>query len=294
MKKEMMPSRPDFCNERIILDPENDGLAGIANISSGRYRTNWQALPSHVHEGCLELCLCVRGSLVYECEGQQHLILPNNMFAVQSGQNHHLTTAHKGMRLYWLLFRYPKANGTVLGLSRAETAALVKRLKAIKTHVFAIGDEMRALFRRVFSASEMLPKDAFRTLALRTLALQILLLTVECSNNRPTLKTLAKISHIADVIAKRPAHRFSIMELAAHAKLSPSRFSSLFRQVVGLPPYAFLAKCRLEAAQRRLAATDDSIRDIAKSLGFASAQHLASQFRKTYGITATEWRNQHK
>ena len=290
MKKEMMTSRPDFCNERIILDPENDGLAGIANISSGRYRTNWQALPSHVHEGCLELCLCVRGSLVYECEGQQHLILPNNMFAVQSGQNHHLTTAHKGMRLYWLLFRYPKANGTVLGLSRAETAALVKRLKAIKTHVFAIGDEMRALFRRVFSASETLPKDAFRTLALRTLALQILLLTVECSNNRPTLKTLTKISRIADVIAKRPSHRFSIMELAAHARLSQSRFSSLFRQVVGLPPYAFLAKCRLEAAQRRLAATDDSIRDIAQSCGFANEFYFSRIFSKHRHLPPSEFR----
>ena len=62
MKKEMTASRPDFCNERIILDPENEGLAEIAK--------------------------------------------------------------HKGMRRYWFLFRYPKANGTVLGLSRPETAAL--------------------------------------------------------------------------------------------------------------------------------------------------------------------------
>ena len=74
------------------------------------------------------------------------------------------------------------------------------------------------------------------------------------------------------------------------AKLSASHFTSLFRQVIGLPPYAYLAKCRLEAAQRLLSETDDKIEKIAKSLGFSSSQHLAGQFRKTYGVTASEWR----
>jgi AraC-like DNA-binding protein len=115
-------------------------------------------------------------------------------------------------------------------------------------------------------------------------------MVAESAENRPTLKTLAKISNIAKLIRKRPSHRFSTAELAAHAKLSESHFTSLFRQVVGLPPYAYLAKCRLETAQRLLAETGDGIGQIARSLGFSSPQHLAGQFRKTYGVTASEWR----
>jgi AraC-like DNA-binding protein len=64
--------------------------------------------------------------------------------------------------------------------------------------------------------------------------------------------------------------------------------------VLGLPPYAYLAKCRLEAAQQQLAETDISIGKIAKSLGYASPQHLATQFKKTYGISASEWRIKNK
>jgi len=293
MKKNIQIPQGDTGNERIIFVPERDGLTGVANISFGRYRTNWQAHPAHVHEGCLELCLCARGALVYECNGEQHTILPNNVFIVQPGVSHHLTTAHKGMRIYWLAFRYPKSRGTVLGLSTAETASLVRQLKAVESHVFAVGDEMRELFRRIFRAYDTIPKGAFRTLVLRTLVLQILLFTIEYTDNRPSLKTLAKISRIAELIAKRPSHRFAIAELAAHAQLSVSRFTSLFRQVVGLPPYAYLSKCRLDAARKRLAETDARVCDIAHDLGYASLQHLASQFRKTYGITTTEWRKQH-
>ena len=290
MKRKIRSACSLIRNECIILAPEKDGLDGIVSISSGRYRTNWKTVPPHAHKGCIELCLCARGASVYECGGKHYSVFPNNMLAVQSGQSHHLTTTHTGMRLYWLIFRYPKAHRSVLGLSVSETAAMVKRLKSIKTHVFSAGDEMRGLFHRVFNAYKTLPRDAFRTLMLRSLTLQILLLTIECANNRPTLTALAKISHIADMIAKRPAHHFVIADLAKHVKLSESRFTFLFKQVIGQPPHAFQMKCRLETARNRMMTTDEKIIDIAKSLGFSSPQYLASQFRKTYGLTASDYR----
>ena len=290
-KNAVLPSQADITSEQRILEPEKDGLEGIPAISFAKYSTNWKALPEHVHKGCIELCFCARGSLVFECEGETHTILPNNVFLTQPGDRHHLVTNHKGMRIYWLFFRYPASGCSVLGLSRAETKALVKRLKSIHAHVFSVDSTVHQLFRDFFDASKNLQRGPYRTLALRTIVLRLLLMVAESSENRPSLKTLAKISNIAKLIKKRPSHRFSISELAAHAKLSQSHFTSLFRQVVGLPPYAYLAKCRLEAARQLLADTDNAIGSIAKSLGFSSSQHLAAQFRKTYGITASTWRS---
>ena len=289
-KNAVLPSQADITSEQRILEPEKDGLEGIPAISFAKYSTNWKALPEHIHKGCVELCFCARGSLVFECEGETHTILPCNVFLTQPGDRHHLVTNHKGMRIYWLFFRYPANGRSVLGLSRAETKALTKRLKARHAHVFSVDSTVHQLFRDFFHASDSLPRGPYRTLALRTIALRLLLIVAESSENRPSLKTLAKISNIANLIKKRPSHRFSTAELAAHAKLSQSHFTSLFRQVVGLPPYAYLAKCRLETARRLLAETDDAIGHIAKSLGYSSSQHLAAQFRKTYGITASAWR----
>ena len=89
-----------------------------------------------------------------------------------------------------------------------------------------------------------------------------------------------------------PVPAYFIAEMAKHAKMSESYFTALFRSVVGLPPYAYLSKCRLDMARTRLAKTTASVAVIAHDLGFASPQHLATQFRKTYGLTPTEWRRQ--
>ena len=290
-KTNLAPVRADITSEQITLSPEKDGIAGIPAISHGMYTTNWKAMPEHVHEGCIELCFCSRGSLVFECEGRTYTLMPDNVFLTQPGNRHHLTTNHKGMRMYWLFFRYPKKGRTVLGLSAGETAALVKKLKSIEAHDFAVDHSMRQLFRDVFKAYEDLPKGAYRTLVLRTLILRILLVVISSAGNRPSRKTLAKISDIAKLVEKRPEHRFAISDMAAHAKLSESYFTALFRQVIGLPPYAYLSKCRLETAKRRLAETKEPVHAIAKSLGYASPQHLATQFRKTYGITPTDLRS---
>ena len=289
-RKDHAPTCADITSEQIHLSPEKDGIDGIPAISHSLYTTNWQAMPEHVHDGCIELCFCSRGSLVFECEGQEYTLMPDNVFLTQPGDRHHLATNHKGMRMYWLFFRYPRKGRTVLGLSVSETAALVKRLKSIAAHDFAVDHTMRQLFRDIFKTYDELPRGAYRTLVLRTLILRILLMTIHSANNRPSVKALAKISDIAKLIASRPAHRFAVSEMAAHAGMSESHFTALFRKVIGLPPYAYLSKCRLETAKARLSVTDDSICTIAKSLGFSSPQHLASQFRKAYGITATDWR----
>ena len=289
-RKNLAPTCADITSEQIHLSPEEDGIDGIPAISHGLYTTNWQAMPEHVHDGCIELCFCSRGSLVFECEGKEYTLMPDNVFLTQPGDRHHLTTNHKGMRMYWLFFRYPRKGGRVLGLSARETAELVRRLRAIDAHDFAVDHGMRQMFRDVFKSYEELPRGAYRTLVLRNLILRILLTTIQSAGNRPSLKTLAKISDIAKMISCRPSHRFSIGEMAAHAKMSESYFTALFRSVVGLPPYAYLSKCRLDAARTKLLETRESVAAIARELGYASPQHLASQFRKTYGITPTELR----
>ena len=289
-KNKVLPLQADITSEQRIIEPGKDGLEGIPAVSFAKYSTNWKALPEHIHRDCIELCFCARGSLVFECEGKMHTILPNNVFLTQPGDRHHLVTNHKGMRIYWLFFKYPAKGRTVLGLSRSETTALTKRLKSISAHVFAVDSAVHQLFRDFFDACSNLKRGHYKTLTLRTIILRLLLIVAENAGNRPTIRALAKISNIAKIIAERPSHRFTTSELAAHAKLSQSYFTSLFRQILGLPPYAYLAKCRLEAAQRLLAESDIGVGKIAKSLGYASSQHLATQFRKTYGASPSEWR----
>lgn len=288
-----IPSQADITSEQIIINPETDGISGVPAISHGFYKTNWQALPEHTHDA-IELCFCSRGSLVFECAGETYTLLPNNVFLTQPGDRHHLVTNHKGMRMYWLFFRYPRKGGTALGLSAAETAEFVRRLQTIRPHVFAVNPSMRELFRDIFRTTQSHRRGPYRTLLLKTLILRIMTVIIESADNKPTLKALASISRIAEIIRKRPGHRFKISDFAAHAKLSESRFTALFRQIVGLPPYAYLADVRLKRAKELLAKGSLTIEKIARQLGYSSPQHLAMQFRKTFGQTPTAWRRQNQ
>ncbi len=292
MKRSALPSRSDISSEQFILEPEKDGVKGIPAISRCSYSTNWHALPPHTHPDCIELCLCTRGSLVFMCNGARHTLLPDNVFLTQPSDLHHLVTNHKGMRMYWLFFRYPRKGASILGLSAAETAVLVRELRRLTAHAFSVPKTMRLLFLDFFTAHAALPDGLFRTLTLRTIVLRILLVAIENTKNNPSLRCLLKISRIAELIRKRPSHRFSVAELARHVKMSESHFTTLFRHVIGLPPYAYLANCRLEDAKRQLTETETPIADIARSLGYSSPQHFAMQFRKVYGLTASEWRRQ--
>lgn len=76
-------------------------------------------------------------------------------------------------------------------------------------------------------------------------------------------------------------------ELAAIAKLSPSRFSHAFKESVGLPLRTYLLWQRLLRAAAALHETD-SLSEAAHRAGFADAAHMSRTFRRMFGSTPTE------
>lgn len=282
---------PENAVEQTILTSDDYQMPEIVSISSSNYTKNWKPLSLHRHKGCMEICYCRRGSLKFECDGRMFTLLPDNIFLSQPDNLHRLTTNHKGVICYWLVFRYPKRGERILGLPLRESLALHRSLRSIKSHLFAVNSELQALFKSIFRTVTT-ETGPLRSLKLRTSFAHILLLVAESSRNAPGLQGLNRITHIARIIARRPGHRFTTAELAAHAHLSESRFTALFRQVIGLPPYAYLLDCRLNEAKRRLVRTSDTIARIANDLGFVSAQHLAGLFRKTLRMTPSAFRDE--
>lgn len=289
-KKSHRECYPENAVEQRILTPDNYGIPNIDSVSYSRYTKNWKSMPPHTHPGCLEMCLCRRGSLKFECEGENFTLLPGNIFLSQPKDLHRLLTNHKGVICYWMRFRYPSRGKGILKLPKRESDALVRSLRNIRSHLFAAEPELLQIFQNIFKATDM-PEKNLRILTYRTLFGRMLLLIARSSSNAPGLHGLARITSVARTMEKRPCHRFTIAELAQHTRLSESRFTALFRQVMGLPPYAYLTNCRMNEVKRRLRKSSDPISSIAHDLGFVSAQHLATQFRKTFGLAPSEYRS---
>ena len=88
---------------------------------------------------------------------------------------------------------------------------------------------------------------------------------------------------------------FEHLELAAVAdfvQLSPSYFSSLFRQVVGMNFREYLCSVRVEESKRLLLSTDFALADIAVSVGFPDQSYYCKIFKRIVGISPGKFRTQ--
>ena len=73
-----------------------------------------------------------------------------------------------------------------------------------------------------------------------------------------------------------------------------SAFHSIFLQVYGETPYAYLKKYKMDIAAQRLAESDDSVLDIAAELGYSNASKFAAAFRSVYGMLPKDYRRTKK
>jgi AraC-like DNA-binding protein len=84
-----------------------------------------------------------------------------------------------------------------------------------------------------------------------------------------------------------------VSDLAAEVKLSPSHFARAFTIRLGLSPYTFIMKLRIERASELLLASDKSLTEIAFNCGLADQAHFSRLFRRFVGTTPSRWRREH-
>lgn len=83
----------------------------------------------------------------------------------------------------------------------------------------------------------------------------------------------------------------SVAQMARRASLSPSRFSTVFRQHFGHSPHQYLLRLRIEHAQSMLTTTDLPLRDIAAACGFADEHHFSKAFKRMSGVSPGAYRD---
>lgn len=93
-----------------------------------------------------------------------------------------------------------------------------------------------------------------------------------------------------DYIENHIAEPLEIEELAKMAALSPFYYQRLFRRLVKKPPGEYIKLRRMAIATEKLLEKDRRILDVALDLGFATHEHFTRVFKKTFGLTPEEYR----
>jgi AraC family transcriptional regulator len=82
----------------------------------------------------------------------------------------------------------------------------------------------------------------------------------------------------------------SIAAIANALEMSQYYFSRLFKQSLGLSPYQYVMRQRIQRAESLLKTTPLSIAAIAQQVGFSNQGQFTIQFRKFTGTTPSRYR----
>ena len=285
----VLPSVRDDDNCRRLVTLEEDGVKCIPLIGEARFRRRYRDIPLHTHGECMEITLCMRGNLEYECQGRRYRFWPGDVFTVSPGLLHRPMSYPKGLHRYRLLFQPPKKGGTVLGLAKAESDWIVDGILSLGVGQFVDRGEVRNCFHKVLQLFDELPANTpERRLKLRIAVVDLLLAIIAAAKEQPRVLPANRVRQLVEEIRNHPERGYALDSMAARLQVSPSALQIRFKHLTGLPPHAFVTECRMDQAKKMLSESIP-VEVVANRLGYASPKHFSGLFRRIVGCAPSKW-----
>jgi AraC family transcriptional regulator of adaptative response / methylphosphotriester-DNA alkyltransferase methyltransferase len=114
-----------------------------------------------------------------------------------------------------------------------------------------------------------------------------------CKRCKPDGMKLPNEEWVTQIFQWIDAHYMETLTLDKLADLfhgSSYHLHRTFKQIKGITPSEYIQKIRMEKAMKCLKATDQTIMEIATSVGIPNAAHFATLFQKRTGLTPTKYR----
>lgn len=257
-----------------------------------------ETLPSQrFNSDIIQINHCREGR--YECEFPNHTVsfLPAGCFAVAG-------TAYLPVSLSFPLKRYV---GVSLVIDKqALSAATRSMMQAIPINLDNIGTtlgiaqrwyvsetppKLAHLFSELYEAEGEAALAYFKIKAIELLYHMEQVSAVHgCDFKYYDKKQIQATKGICAYMVQHLDEKISLKELARAAHLNLSVFHSVFSQIYGDTPYAYLKKYKMNLAAQWLKDGERKIGDIALELGYSNASKFAKAFQSVYGVLPKDYR----
>jgi AraC family transcriptional regulator len=99
-----------------------------------------------------------------------------------------------------------------------------------------------------------------------------------------------QLNRIVDYIETHLADKIAVKALADLVKVSVSQLFRAFKISVGVTPFQYIARRRVELACTMIRATGEPLSQVAVACGLCDQAHLCKVFRRTIGMSPSAWR----
>lgn len=105
-------------------------------------------------------------------------------------------------------------------------------------------------------------------------------------------KNLERFNTVERYIEEHYTEPISNAQLAQLIHLSEDRFNHLFKESMGMPPLQYINEIRLKKAMHLLKKREFTASEVADAVGFSDYNHFGRMFRRYFGCTPLEAREQ--
>ncbi len=243
-----------------------------------KYRINRLSKDNDSHlilytvSGCGELSM----------NGTVYKLLPATSVIIKENTGASYYTPRNGIwEFYWIHFN-GKPCKPLLDLICAQTQLVVPFenddcIKALTE--YALADQSGESLAAIIKVSGMLSHMLHRFISYQTLD----------KLTQHGLGTVAE-STIA-YITNHYHENIEITDISNSLYMSREHLIRVFKKQVGLSPYAYLCKFRVEKAKELLRLTNISVEKISQMVGFKSHSNFSKQFKTAVGVTPTAYKN---
>ncbi|MEO8825877.1 MAG: AraC family transcriptional regulator [Chthoniobacterales bacterium] len=100
-----------------------------------------------------------------------------------------------------------------------------------------------------------------------------------------------RILKVLEAIHEQSGRHWTVRELAVSVNMSEPNLARLFAKEVGISPIRYAEARRIDQAKALLMHSNDSISEIAQSLGYVDPYHFSNRFRVTTGKSPRAFRS---
>ncbi|MBQ3110866.1 MAG: AraC family transcriptional regulator [Clostridia bacterium] len=235
--------------------------------------------------GQYQLCICTKGSGVFNAKGISYEINRGHVFFVSPETEHEYYPTTNDWTVIWVVFNGTDVEG-FLSYFGFEGAFVRRAGDAVLKEMIKLCENMYLTYN----------KNNCYSFSLTTNMLTLLEYVDKCEKVKVNDGGNAKglFAPVIDYINKNYMDFITLDDIASVSNLSKSHFCRQFKTEYGVTPVVYLNRYRVSVAKFLLSTTLESIDVIAGKTGFGDTSYFCAVFKKIEGVTPGQYRQRHE